>query len=60
MVSGPDLLRHGVTQTFQGGTLVWNLVTGIVRVLRTYIDTFNDTYDPQRDAAAIPTAPPAG
>ncbi|CAM2917033.1 uncharacterized protein with LGFP repeats [Williamsia muralis] len=54
--TGPD----GVTQSFQGGTLVWNLVTGIVRVLRTYIDTFNDTYDAQREAAAVPTAPPAG
>jgi uncharacterized protein with LGFP repeats len=54
--TGPD----GVTQSFQGGTLVWNLVTGIVRVLRTYIDTFNTSYDAQREAAAVPTAPPAG
>jgi uncharacterized protein with LGFP repeats len=53
--TGPE----GVTQSFQGGTLVFNLITGIVRVLRTYIDTFTDSYNAQREAA-VPTTPPAG
>ena len=51
--SGPQ----GISQTFQGGTLIFNLITGIVEVLRVYIDEFNNSYNEQRGLAT--TAPPA-
>lgn len=55
--TGPE----GVSQTFQGGTLFFNLITGIVQVLRTYIDEFTNSYNEQRGTPApAPTTAPAG
>lgn len=64
--SGETTGPEGVTQTFQGGTLVFNLITGIVEVLRTYIDQFTNSYNAQRGTPApaptteAPTTAPAG
>ncbi len=55
--TGPE----GVSQTFQGGTLLFNLITGIVQVLRTYVDEFTNSYNEQRGTPApAPTTAPAG
>lgn len=53
--TGPD----GVSQKFQGGSLVFNLITGIVEVLRTYVDEFTNSYNGQRGTPAPATSVPA-
>jgi uncharacterized protein with LGFP repeats len=63
--SGETSGQAGISQSFQGGTLVFNLLTGIVEVLRTYVDEYTNSYNEQRGTPApatteLPTtAPPA-
>ena len=63
--SGETTTPSGISQSFQGGTLIFNLLTGIVEVLRTYVDEYTNSYNEQRGTPApatteVPTtAPPA-